>query len=152
SRRRTCRNDGRAWKSFLSLTESTTGMTSTQPPPPEAMLANGDYLPPTSDEAPVRGRKPRGDRLIIVTATPPPDRRRAAWIGCGMLGVVFVLFGLFALIRGENVPTALVALALGAVTIVGGLRLRRSAGGRFASIALRLLLVVVAGSLVYNGV
>jgi hypothetical protein len=94
--------------------------------------------------------------LIIVATTPPPERHRparatrTAWIGCGLLGVLFVLFAVVH--RGENVPLAVVALVLGVVTIIGSLRLRRCDTGtiRLAWIALRILLVVLAGDLVYS--
>jgi membrane associated rhomboid family serine protease len=98
----------------------------------------------------------------------PPDRaklRRAtliAWLGCGLLGVLFVGLGIYSAVASAttadksmetpDMVMAFIGVVFGVITVVGALRLRRRdpAGVRFASIILRFILVVAAGNLVFS--
>jgi membrane associated rhomboid family serine protease len=98
----------------------------------------------------------------------PPDRaklRRAtliAWLGCGLLGVLFVGLGIYSAVASAttadksmetpDMVMAFIGVVFGVITIVGALRLRRRdpAGVRFASIILRFILVVAGGNLVFS--
>jgi drug/metabolite transporter (DMT)-like permease len=104
---------------------------------------------------------------VTDTAGKPPDRRldratRIAWIGCGFLGLLFVGSGVWSVIAsvatsdpgrsGPDLIMAFIGVVAGAISIVAAVRVRRrdSAGVRFASVVLRLVLVVAGGSLVFS--
>jgi len=87
---------------------------------------------------------------------------RTAWIGCTVLGVIFVGMGVFSGIAGavttdESMRTpdflmAVIGVVFGAITIVGALRLRQrdARGVRFASIILRFVFVVAFGNMLFS--
>jgi hypothetical protein len=100
-----------------------------------------------------------------MTTQPPGDERRIeratriAWIGTGILGAVVLALGVYSAIASATTSSsmaapdgfmAVVGVLLGGLTIAGAVRLRRHDPGgiRFASIILRVILVVAAGNVV----
>jgi uncharacterized membrane protein HdeD (DUF308 family) len=96
----------------------------------------------------------------VTDAPPPAEHRlvlatRVAWIGCALLGVASIVFGVLAAVAFDNSPDVILAcigLAFGGFTVYGALRLRAGdpRGARFATVLLRFALVIAIGNLGYS--